>query len=93
MPIVHVSITPITLPPVSVCRKYHPDRNPTNKKEAEDMFRKVANAYETLTDAEKRKVYDQVCMQGPHGQQRPVCHIVRWGVTTVGICLHVNVVE
>ncbi|CAL4963792.1 unnamed protein product [Urochloa decumbens] len=37
--------------------KYHPDKNPNNE-EADKRFAEINNAYEVLTDQEKRKVYD-----------------------------------
>jgi len=37
--------------------QYHPDRNPTQ--DAHDKFTKIANAYEVLSDPEKRRKYDQ----------------------------------
>jgi molecular chaperone DnaJ len=40
-----------------LARKYHPDVNPGNKK-AEAQFKKISQAYEVLSDKEKRKNYD-----------------------------------
>lgn len=53
--------------------KYHPDRNPDDK-EAEDKFKEVNEAYEILSDAQKKGAYDQYGhagvdpnMRGGHG--------------------------
>ena len=41
-----------------VAMKYHPDRNPDDK-EAEEKFKEASEAYEVLSNAEKRAAYDQ----------------------------------
>ena len=46
--------------------KYHPDKNPDNP-EAEDMFKEAAEAYEILSDPQKRERYDRFGHQGVGG--------------------------
>src|SRR6516165_9893501 len=49
-----------------LARKYHPDRNPGDK-QAETQFKEVQDAYDVLSDKNKRAQYDQFGFAGPDG--------------------------
>ena len=42
-----------------LAKQWHPDANPDNKAEAEAKFKEVGEAYEVLSNPQKRKNYDQ----------------------------------
>lgn len=44
--------------------RWHPDKNPDSKIEAETKFKKISEAYEVLSDKEKRTVYDKYGKEG-----------------------------
>lgn len=55
--------------------KYHPDKNPGDKT-AEQKFKDLAEAYEVLSNAEKRRQYDQFGAEGVRGMGGPRFHNV-----------------
>ena len=52
-----------------VAMQYHPDKNPGNK-EAEEKFKEAAEAYEVLSDTDKRSQYDRFGHAGVGGNGR-----------------------
>lgn len=47
-------------------KELHPDRNPNNKPKAEQEFKRIAEAYEVLSDNQKRAQYDRYGHAGPN---------------------------
>jgi molecular chaperone DnaJ len=47
-----------------LAKKWHPDMNQDNKKEAEEKFKEISEAYEVLMDPQKKQIYDQYGHEG-----------------------------
>ncbi|MBI3829159.1 MAG: molecular chaperone DnaJ [Planctomycetes bacterium] len=54
-----------------LAKKWHPDKNLDNKKEAEEKFKEIAEAYSVLSDEQKRRQYDQFGHDGMQGMGGP----------------------
>jgi chaperone protein DnaJ len=51
--------------------KWHPDRNRDNQEEANQKFQEINKAYNVLSDARKRQIYDQTGEEGLEGLDAP----------------------
>ncbi|XP_004499435.1 uncharacterized protein [Cicer arietinum] len=53
---------------------WHPDKNPVNKSEAEAKFKRISEAFDVLSDPQKRKIYDSYGEEALKSGQFPPPH-------------------
>lgn len=47
-----------------LAKKHHPDANPSSRKSSEERFKEISEAYEVLSDPQKRRQYDEIRRYG-----------------------------
>jgi curved DNA-binding protein len=50
-----------------LAKKHHPDANPSNRKGSEEKFKEISEAYDVLSDPQKRRQYDEIRRYGGQG--------------------------
>ena len=62
-----------------LAKQYHPDMNPGDAK-AEQKFKEITEAYNVLSDTEKKKLYDQLASLHLRMVFQQKCRRVPWGI-------------